>query len=451
MLFVLARIPLLFGAGFLGWWLARAVRPITDLIPGLHSFFDPRFIPEIDFFLPFSLWSAIGFVFITALLGGFRLHHSFQWSTEIPRILLIALIWGMAIISYFAIVEHKAIFSRIMLAQAMLFAVLLTLLFLFFLRLEQRFFWKKDIGTIRIFLLGKKKMRDSFRKILKKYPEFSLAGEGTAISKIKADNIEEVWHVDTNISFTEEQKLREMCQTEHKVFRFLPESTGAFARMELQIFGGMPMLRPVPAALEGWGRVWKRSVDIFGSFALLLTLSPLFLTLAIGVKSTSSGPIFYSSKRVGRNGKEFRLWKFRSMVADAEKRKEALLAKNHRKDGPFFKMKNDPRITPFGKQLRRFSLDELPQLWNVFMGNMSLIGPRPHLPEEMKNLSTDLKRSLSIRPGISGLAQVSGRSDLSFSEEMRLDMFYLDNWSIWMDMKIFVKTIWVVVKGDGAD
>jgi lipopolysaccharide/colanic/teichoic acid biosynthesis glycosyltransferase len=138
------------------------------------------------------------------------------------------------------------------------------------------------------------------------------------------------------------------------------------------------------------------------------------------------------------------------MVVNAEKQKKKLLHKSHR-DGPLFKVKNDPRVTRFGKFLRRFSLDELPNFFNVFKGDLSLIGPRPHLPDEVEKYKKWQKKILMMKPGVTGLAQISGRSDLSFDDEMRLDLFYLENWSFWLDIKIFWKTIWVVLSQKGAD
>lgn len=451
MYFTLARIPLDFTAALLAWHLARAIRPITDLIPGLHSWFDPRFIPDISFFLPFSLFAAFGYVLIAAFFGLFRFSEESNWSREIPRVFLSSLFWGMAIISFFALVYREVIFSRIMLAQAMVFVVIFVLLFHSLLDLAKRYSWKKGIGVHRIILLGSQKNRQRFADAIAHLPQFSLAGQYSPSNQYSILAAEELWYVDGNITPEMEKALHEKCHSQHKVFRFLPSSSETFARMELSVLGGLPLLKPASASLSGWGQVFKRFLDIFGSIFALILLFPIFLLLAFGVKFTSSGPVFYGSKRIGRNGKEFLMWKFRSMIQDAEKRKKELFNKNHRTDSPFFKIKNDPRITPFGRFLRRFSLDELPQLWNVLRGDMSLIGSRPHLPEEIAQFSPELKRILSIKPGLSGLAQVSGRSDLSFEEEMRLDTYYLENWSFWLDLKIALKTVWVILKGDGAD
>ncbi len=451
MYFTLAKIPTDFTAAISAWWLARMIRPITDLVPGLHSWFDPKFIPDPSFFLPFSFYTSIGYLCIAATLGAYRFPEEFNWSKEIPRILLSSLFWGMSIISFYTLLYREVIFSRIMLAQAMVFIVLLIILFRFLMRIIQISCWKRGKGVSRIVLLGSEKNRAAFTKIIHTTPEFLVVDGYNPKDDFSSDAVDEIWHIEGNLPPQQEKRLRDKCHREHKVFRFIPSSSEVFARMDLQVFGGVPVLRPTPAALSGWGQIFKRSLDILGSILCFILLFPLLLLLGIGVRITSRGPVLYGSKRIGRYGEEFTLWKFRSMIQNAETLKNSLQKMNHRNDSPFFKIKNDPRVTIFGKFLRRFSLDELPQLWNVLRGEMSLIGSRPHLPEEIQKFSPEKTRILSIKPGITGLAQVSGRSDLSFEEEIRLDTYYLENWSFWLDLKIFLKTIWVVLQGKGAD
>jgi exopolysaccharide biosynthesis polyprenyl glycosylphosphotransferase len=451
MYFILARIPFDFLSALLAWWLARTVRPITDLIPGLHSWFDPKFIPEISFFIPFSLLSAFGFVLISALFGSFRFSQDSYWSNGISYVLISALFWGMSIISFFAIVYREVIFSRIMLAQAMLFVTCFAACFRFLLWSVQKWCWKNGIGVTHVFLYGRKEKCMFFEKILQNTPEFSVSGMSWNDEKYSLKNSEEIWLVDEDISPKIRKTLREQCYQEHRGFRFLPTSHEIFARMDIQIFGGFPLLRPISASLSGWGQILKRFLDIAGSLFALIVFSPLFLLLGVGVWISSGRPIFYASQRIGKNGKEFTMWKFRSMYPDAEEMKQYLQEQNHRKESPFFKIKNDPRITPFGKFLRRYSLDEFPQFWNVLRGDMSLIGSRPHFKEEIQQFSPEKNRILSIKPGMTGLAQVSGRSDLHFNEEIRLDTYYLENWSFWLDVKILFKTIGVILEGKGAD
>ncbi len=197
--------------------------------------------------------------------------------------------------------------------------------------------------------------------------------------------------------------------------------------------------------------VIKRFTDIVGSTIGLLITAVLFPFIAIAIKlEDSKGPVLFSQIRIGKNGRRFRIYKFRSMYADAEKRKQELMDQNE-VQGPMFKMKNDPRITKVGKFLRRTSLDELPQFWNIFKGDMSLVGTRPPTVEEFEQYNDYYRRRMSITPGLTGLWQVSGRSDIiDFNEVVRLDLQYIDNWSLGQDLKILIQTAGVVFKGSGS-
>lgn len=189
---------------------------------------------------------------------------------------------------------------------------------------------------------------------------------------------------------------------------------------------------------------WKRIFDIFGSALGLLVLLPLSPFIALAVKLNSSGPILVKLNRVSR-GKIIKVYKFRSMVADAQQLKNGLLALNERKDGPFFKMKKDPRITGAGRILRQFKLDELPQLFNVLKGDLSLIGPRPHEPEEMFHYPSAYRHLLLAKTGVTGLSQINGASNLPFLKELAYDDFYVKNQSVRLDLKIFFKTLWIMI------
>ena len=208
--------------------------------------------------------------------------------------------------------------------------------------------------------------------------------------------------------------------------------------------------------LRAWkATVWfsyaaKRSIDILGSLVGMILLSPVYLAIAAAVKFTSPGPVIFSQTRVGRYGRHFRFYKFRSMRVDAEAQKAALLAKNESKDGVIFKMKDDPRITKVGKFLRRTSLDELPQLWNVFIGDMSLVGPRPPVPSEVAEYTLEDRKRLDVIPGITCLWQIKGRSDIPFNEQVRLDKEYILAPGFWKDVKILLKTIPAIIGGKGA-
>lgn len=195
--------------------------------------------------------------------------------------------------------------------------------------------------------------------------------------------------------------------------------------------------------------ILKRFMDITLSLFLIIMLLPIFLIIGVLVKATSKGPMFFRQQRVGYNGRIFTLYKFRTMVEDAEKLKEGLIRHNEM-DGPVFKMKNDPRVTRVGAFLRKTSADELPQLINVLKGDMSLVGPRPPVPPEVAQYNLCDRRRLSMKPGITGIWQVSGRNKISFQQWMEMDRQYIDHWSLWLDLKILFRTIPVVLKREGA-
>ena len=202
--------------------------------------------------------------------------------------------------------------------------------------------------------------------------------------------------------------------------------------------------------MQGRQVLIKRVADIFISLILICLFAPFFFLIAVLIKITSAGPVFFIQERLGLNKRRFRLYKFRTMVSDAEKKIAGLKDQNE-VSGPVFKIKNDPRITRVGKLLRKTSIDEFPQLFNVLKGDMSLVGPRPLPVRDYEGFDRDWqRRRFSVRPGITCLWQVNGRSNTPFEKWMELDMSYIDNWSLWLDMKILVQTIPAVLRGSGA-
>ncbi len=222
----------------------------------------------------------------------------------------------------------------------------------------------------------------------------------------------------------------------------------ASQRIQVRPVAGIPLVMVEPPSTPQAGRWAKRTFDIVGASLILLLTSPIFLATAIAIWANDHGPVIFKQVRVGKNGEHFECLKFRSMVTNAE---EVLKKLNN--EGPnavMFKMQNDPRITKVGHFIRRFSIDELPQLWNVVRGDMSLIGPRPALPKEVALYAPHVNRRLEVRPGMTGLWQVSGRSDLSWDDTVRLDLYYVDNWSMTQDISILFKTVQAVFGSSGA-
>ena len=220
-------------------------------------------------------------------------------------------------------------------------------------------------------------------------------------------------------------------------------------RLHIRPFEGLPLLSVEQPCFEGWQRVVKGGLDRAAAGLAVLFLAPVLLAIALAVKVTSPGPVLYRQERVGVNGQAFTMLKFRSMVVDADRQVDALKAQNI-SDGLLFKMRVDPRVTPVGRVLRRLSLDELPQLFNILGGSMSLVGPRPPLPGEVARYDTSVSRRLLVKPGLTGLWQISGRSDLPWEESVRLDLRYVENWSLAMDLLILAKTVRAVLSRSGA-
>jgi exopolysaccharide biosynthesis polyprenyl glycosylphosphotransferase len=212
---------------------------------------------------------------------------------------------------------------------------------------------------------------------------------------------------------------------------------------------GMPLLRVSAPAFSGGRRIIKEAFDRTMAAAGLLAISPVLLLIALLIKLNDRGPVFYRQRRVGRDGDSFMMIKFRTMVVDADRVRDELLTANEGA-GPLFKMRRDPRVTRVGAVLRRYSLDELPQLFNVLGGTMSLVGPRPPLPKETESYERAARRRLLVKPGLTGLWQVSGRSDLSWDQSVRLDLRYVEDWSLALDMVILWKTARAVLGGKGA-
>jgi exopolysaccharide biosynthesis polyprenyl glycosylphosphotransferase len=248
--------------------------------------------------------------------------------------------------------------------------------------------------------------------------------------------------VETMVRLCEEQGILVHIQTALFEFRS--------AQWHVEELDGMPIVTIRSGPPDSWPLLVKRLIDMCGSTVLLLVMLPLFVLVAVLIKLDSPGPILFQQERIGLNKRRFRLSKFRTMVERAEKQQQMLEHLNEA-DGPVFKIKDDPRITRIGKFLRRFSIDELPQLFNVLKGDMSLVGPRPLPVRDIERIDVPWhKRRLSVKPGITCLWQVNGRSNIGFDDWVRMDLEYIDTWSLVLDMKILVKTILAVLRGAGA-
>jgi exopolysaccharide biosynthesis polyprenyl glycosylphosphotransferase len=246
-------------------------------------------------------------------------------------------------------------------------------------------------------------------------------------------------------------KVASLCAHHGIIVRLNSDTFGlSNARWLAEDVGGGHYIATHTGAGEGWPMAVKRTLDIAISSVLILLLAPLLIGVAIAIKLTSPGPVLFLQERVGINKRRFNICKFRTMVPHAEQLMASLESKNE-VSGPVFKIRNDPRITPIGRFLRRSSVDELPQLFNVLKGDMSLVGPRPLPVRDYEGFNEDWqRRRFSVKPGITCLWQVNGRSAISFEQWMLLDLKYLDEWSLWLDLKILARTVPAVVRGSGA-
>jgi len=254
------------------------------------------------------------------------------------------------------------------------------------------------------------------------------------------------------VAFDRAQEIIRLCEIEGiEVCLLANFYQNSLARISFDDFGGTPVLRIRSAPEESWSLLAKSVLDRTAAAAALLVLAPLFAAIFALIQFTSPGPAIFLQKRGGRNGRPFTMFKFRTMVLEAEAQRDELEEQNEMQ-GPAFKLKDDPRVTPIGKWLRKHSLDELPQLWNVLRGEMSLVGPRPLPLYEVEKITDPAqRRRLSMKPGLTCLWQIAGRNHVSaFEDWVRLDLEYIDHWSLWLDLKILFQTIPAVLFGKGA-
>lgn len=317
---------------------------------------------------------------------------------------------------------------------------------------------KYNFGVHKVMVIG---VDETTKKILEGIEANPALGyrivkhlENPEVSEVKMaignPGVEEVILANPDYPAEKVTELVDFCHENHLTFRFVPNIYQTLtANFAFDTFIGVPLVELRRTALDGWGKVFKRAVDIAGSLLGLALLLPLFAIISFSIKWETEGTVFVGLDRVSRN-KKFRLIKFRSMIKDAEKFKHLLTALNERADSPLFKMKSDPRITRIGRFIRKYRIDELPQFWNVLKGDISLVGPRPHQPDEIARYEKRHRRVLAIKAGATGLAQISGSSDLPFEEEVALDTFYIENWSLWQDVKILILTVLKIFRDKSA-
>lgn len=409
---------------------------------------------------------ALAWVIIFALSGLYAINSARKLLKEIYRVIL-ACSTGFVLIVIIIFIQRDLFESRFIVLAGLLLAISYVSLARIIIRSIQRSLYRKGIGIKKIIMVGASKSADILihefsaspqfgYQVVKRVRDFSVETEQELNEFIASREIDEIIQADPNLSKSEAIRLFDFADEKHIVFKYVADLLDAkVLKTEVSEFAGIPIAEVKKTPLDGWGRIVKRMLDIAVAALGLLVLSPVFLLTALIIKLDSRGPVFYLDYRSGQHNKKFLFYKFRSMLAhlcdgegpsatrEGNKMLEELAANkkaNTRNEDPLHKIKDDPRITRFGRFIRRWSIDELPQLLNVLKGDISIVGPRPHMTLETARYESRHKKVFTIKPGITGLAQISGRSDLSFDEEVKLDTYYIENWSLLLDLSILLRT-----------
>lgn len=413
---------------------------------------------------------ALFIIGVFAIQGLYALQVTRKAMDEFTRIFSGISIGVMALIVYIFL-RAELFQSRFILLAAYLLAIAFVSFGRYIVRRVQQHLLQRGFGIHRVVLAGNGQFAMRLKELFvqRPYLGYRVVGE---VEDITWNQLEEIYRqkgidevIQTNPSLTDNFNMiiLDFCEQYKIDYKYIPNLFETYAaNVHYRLIGTVPILELSRTPLDGWGRIVKRVVDVAGSIVGLLILTPLFLAVAIALTRESKGPIFYRQTRVGKNMMPFEVYKFRSMYLEycvgpryggkkaEEKYKELREKNNERTDGPLFKMKNDPRITKVGRFLRRTRIDELPQLINVLIGDMSLVGPRPHLPEEVKQYDKPHRRLFTIKPGMSGMAQVAGNAGLPFQEEAKLDIAYIENWSLRLDIVLLLKTMKILFTDENA-
>jgi exopolysaccharide biosynthesis polyprenyl glycosylphosphotransferase len=449
---------MILAAAATAYWL-RFTPGIIELKPVLFEFSFLSYIKVIFLIAPF-------FLLIFALEGLYSLKTTRTFWREFLKIAFSVSV-GMTLVILAIFLQREWFSSRFIILSAWFLAIIFISLSRYLVNLTQKILLiYKGIGIHRLVLIGKSGYCNIAFCEFKKNPAlgYKIISQESAIhidslrQIRKEKGIDEVLVCDPDIPIRELRELSDFCHRNRIEFKFVPAILQSIStNFEIKTLFDEPVIEIKNTPLDGWGKIAKRAFDIFGSLIGIILTSPVTILTAIAIKLDSQGPIIFKNERVGHNG-NFSVYKFRYMKLeyctgaqnpDREKALELekeLIEKQSVRKGPLYKIKNDPRKTRVGKIIEALSVDELPQLWNVFRGDMSLVGPRPHQPREVEKYETWQKRTLSIKPGVTGLAQISGRSDLSFADEARLDIYYIENWSLWLDIEVIFKTFFVLLK-----
>ncbi|MBI4599805.1 sugar transferase [Candidatus Uhrbacteria bacterium] len=438
-------------AYFLRFTALASVRPVIFEIP----------------FTKFFVWSAfvaLFFIVILALSGLYSIGFT-RIQNEVQRIFT-ACSTAIMLVVVFIFFRQELFTSRFIIIAIWLLSIVSLVIGRGLLRYIRALLFKYGIGIHPVALIGPAERCTMFANDFAAHPGYGYRIAGTFDSfsdqakarlaeDIKKKNIDEIIVVDPSLPRSILENIAAFALYLHVPLRYAADVVSA-KRLAMTMLAGIPLIEIKRTKLEGWGRISKRLFDIIISLFLIILLFPVILLIALLVAIDSRGPVIYKNIRVGQRGL-FAVYKFRYMhinyctgpgydsTGAAEKLQQELVKNQSVRKGPVFKVLNDPRRTRVGRFLEKTSLDELPQLFNVLLGTMSLVGPRPHMPQEVAGYDIKHHGLFSVKPGITGLAQISGRSDLNFDDEARLDLFYIENWSPYVDLIILLKTPFAVL------
>jgi len=464
-IFTVALVPIdylmMVGAGVVAYFLRT-----SDLIAaGRPVLFGINLPLEKYLWLVFSM--SLLMVAIFALSGLYRIRRANGIFEDLVHI-IISISAGLAGIIIYSFARREWFDSRFLIFATWFLAILFVVFGRLVLRAIQHFLVSRyKIGVHNVLVVGGDGISDVLIEEMKNRPAlgYNLINyfRDLDVKKIKEiiaqKSIDDIILANPDFSRETVLDLVDLCEEQHLNFRFVPNLFQALTvNVQFDTLSGIPMIELRRTALGGWGKVIKRLSDVIISLLCIIIFSPIMILVFILVRLDSPGPVIYKNQRVGPRGL-FNTYKFRSMKIEyctgpeydkdgkASQLEDELVKKQSGRQGPVFKVINDPRRTRLGLFLERSSLDELPQFFNVLAGNMSLVGPRPHMPKEVAGYEKWHKKVFNIQPGITGLAQISGRSEINFDEEAKLDIYYIENWSLWLDLKILFKTPLVVLFG----
>lgn len=459
------RVPIDYGMVVLA---ALAAFMIRDL-PETRNFFELGRIGRVfsfDEYLVIALWVAPFFLLIYAFEGLYDIRATRKFWREAYKVLA-ATTLSLVVLIIAVFLKREWFSSRFIILLAWALSVLFVVFGRYLVHsIQQWLLVHRGIGVHRVLLVGRNGVLHRLERTFSEKPWLGYrlsASMGTvSIREIKAlrssIGIDEIIVCDPSVPDEEQTKLLDYCQVNNIAYKYLP-TTLQTSHFSVRMFEGEPFIEAEHTPLDGWGKILKRAFDIVGSFLLIILFSPIMLVVALLIKlEDPHGPIIYRNRRIGEDGKQFFVYKFRYMKweycitkenPDFEKAlafEQQLIAERNVRDDVLYKIKDDPRRMKIGAFIERFSIDELPQFFNVFLGSMSLVGPRPHQEREVEKYKEYHRRLLTIKPGITGMAQVSGRSDLVFEDEYKLDVFYIENWSIFLDISLCLKTLRVLLR-----